>query len=86
MGSGTCMHSVCARGGVCTACCGPSGSMGVSACTWVDVVGAGCTYVFRRAVHMCIFSCMDTRSFLCVYACVMHVCVPLEVCTPSSVL
>ncbi|XP_022433029.1 tetraspanin-11 isoform X2 [Delphinapterus leucas] len=61
---------VCTRGCVCTACCGLSGSMGVSACTWVYVVGAGCTYVFRRAVHMCIFSCMDTRSFLCVCACV----------------
>ena len=71
-----CMHSVCARrpAVVCV------GSVGVSACTQVYVVGDGCTYVFRRAVHVCIRSCMDEHSFLCV----CDVCVPMGggVCTP----
>lgn len=65
-----CACTLCVHAGVCVrSLLGSEWSMGVSACTWVYVVGAGCTYVFRRAVHTCIFSCMDTRSFLCVCVC-----------------
>lgn len=70
MGAGMCRHAVCARqpAVVCV------GSVGVSACTQEYVVGAGCMYVFRRAVHVCICSCMDRHSFLCV--CDVCVCTP----------
>ena len=83
MGAGMCMHSVCARrpAMVCV------GSVGVSACTQLYVVGLD--------ARMCLgvlCMCVYVRAWTCTHSCGCDMCVCLllgrcaPLCTPSCVL